>query len=967
MNLSTSTLGSESDLVSCFDSSDGSKLFIHENHSYNKFFDSKYNILKIKPLPVERQKTYYLGVFRDVQYSHFLDEYDFVETVQAVSGSRIEDYFPMTVKSLNMREGWRCLSTDEALKADYIDFSWTNLSKILQKSNIHYRFLIDGKENFLTNKNAFYTEFSDETNRFCPVSISISLKSIDNSDLKCKIKEKLRHHDLILKPDKGSVSTGIKIISKDEINGPKKTHKLIKTIQNHIEKFEYEGWTLSELIKPKLFDGYINSLRLYLLITKTTTLHKDSEEKDTTRVKAYLYDHYMIYRAEERYNGDPTNKLTFLTNYTDKNDPEEDNKFVQKRYISHVKWINSLPEGFATKVKQEIDYALTSIMDKVCDKLLAFNDQNMSKRKNIRNFQSFHIYGLDVLVKDDGSIKVLELNGAPAMNVKTKYFNLVDRLDYFDLFEDLMKKTVDTSGENDENEESEKDIIEEDKREKKWIPIKKEPKNVFDLFFDEKITKKNGPNFYIPYSITQKYPFILSALEKRTYLSRTRCLYDKIDLFYGLRDRYVVPETSLNYHDELINYLTSKRMRDASIINRIQGVTYYLASKDRMYNEFVKYHGIENSHKYVPETFTIYYTNYYEVLKDLETKFTNNHMMEINTFIVKPVHGSRGLGIKIFRREKKPFQDFLHEIVTHIQLGSNIGFAAQRDNKQKVSFNGITNTCNNGVFGYTTYRYWCVSRYLDDPHLITPPNLYPSIHSYKHKYNIRFYVLLVMDRLPTFSDVQTTNEKDNDKCNDKDVLTAYIFRDFVTYFSVLPYKKTKHEHRFKNLSPQMIDNMRNITNLEMINNIYQENYKPNINRDEYKKNLTSLYSKLVKPYDFYEVWTQAVEITSKTIDSVKYNLRPLNRYAKNDYRSAFNLLAYDTFLDNSHKLWLIEVNRGPDLMGLLEQYGNDICTDIFDEIFGLGVDPYLLDKQLHKKNKLKYFKKIDIEYKRVNN
>ena len=41
--------------------------------------------------------------------------------------------------------------------------------------------------------------------------------------------------------------------------------------------------------------------------------------------------------------------------------------------------------------------------------------------------------------------------------------------------------------------------------------------------------------------------------------------------------------------DEILNYLTSKRTRNAAIINKIQGITYYLANKGRMYDALMKY------------------------------------------------------------------------------------------------------------------------------------------------------------------------------------------------------------------------------------------------------------------------------------------------------------------------------------------------------------------------------------------
>ncbi len=55
----------------------------------------------------------------------------------------------------------------------------------------------------------------------------------------------------------------------------------------------------------------------------------------------------------------------------------------------------------------------------------------------------FHIYGADVLIDNNLNIKIIELNGAPAINVKTRYYNLTDRLDYFDLMEEVFQKVID--------------------------------------------------------------------------------------------------------------------------------------------------------------------------------------------------------------------------------------------------------------------------------------------------------------------------------------------------------------------------------------------------------------------------------------------------------------------------------------------------------------------------------------------
>ena len=103
---------------------------------------------------------------------------------------------------------------------------------------------------------------------------------------------------------------------------------------------------------------------------------------------------------------------------------------------------------------------------------------------------------------------------------------------------------------------------------------------------------------------------------------------------------------------------------------------------------------------------------------------------------------------------------------------------------------------------------------------------------------------------------------------------------------------------------------------------------------------------------YNNIKSQACEMIKKSIDSVKYNIRPLNRLVKNS--SAFNLLACDTMLDDTGKLHLIEINRGPDLFGLHSTIGEEKITNIFTELFDIVVDG--------KETNLTYFNKHTIMF-----
>jgi len=795
--------------------------------------------------------------------------------------------------------------------------------------------------------------------------------------------------DHILKPDKGSVSTGVRVFTSD-------TPNIEDQILEHLQDHTFEDWTLSEVIKPKLHttshtttqsgEGYITSLRLYFLLTKLN----DRE------VSAYLYDHFMVYRAEEPFEGDITDPRTFLTNYMHDKDIDSklaDEKFVKERFIPHAEWMAGFSPDAQKRMKNEINRALAVIADRVRDRLLAFNDQKMSqtRSKYAPDWLSYHVYGADVLVREDGSIKILELNGAPAMNVKTRYYGLEDtRLDYFDLFDDLMSKTVDRVFPQPCRQQAESCNS-----------------NGFQLVYrsDRQCLPITAPTYYIAYSITQKYPFMLAALEKRQYLRRTRTLYDSVDFFWGLRERYVVPESNMNYYDEIINYLTSKRMRNARIINKVQGITYYLASKDRMYTEIVDHCGQDVADTFLPVTFQLFYKKYYDAFHRVRKYIRSRKYRDIHAWIVKPVHGSRGLGISIFHRDEYDWSStkIAHAITAHIQAGSNIGYRIKDATVQnKTAFNGLQ--YDDGVYYKSqNYRYWTICQYLDSPDLLIPPGLRESAPAPTalrgsrfidgfgfdlwnlpssrrehtgHKYNIRFYVLLTLNDLPTFKDIKQASTY---KKKEKGCMDAYIFKDFMTYFTLLPYNTSSHNAsavpaEFRNLSPETLSRMRGLTNFEMIDNLYDENRKrgytdeENIDRDQWKHDLTGLYSDLVDEHKFHTVWNQALNITKKTLDSVKYNLRALNRHSEAGYLGCFNLLAYDTLLDEFGKLWLVEINRGPDIVGLQKTLGDEACTEIFDELFSLTIDPHFMEQTFMEQTKrsMKYWKHIPVKYRGIN-
>jgi hypothetical protein len=870
--------------------------------------------MDIKPIEPERINTYYLGVF-DVLRNAGVKNKELYEKQQAPSGSRIEEYFPLIVHSLNNRGNWKCLTTMDAINIHHIDFCWTNATKITMKGTIHSRFLLNSINHYISNKKDFYTKFKDYD--FIPKFQFFNRDTIHTD--KYKIIQYFNDSPVIIKPDLGSVSTGILIQNKLDY------HEVL----SHISKYYYDNWTVSQITIPKLINGYVVSNRIYLLVTKD----------NTNLVKGYYYNEFMNYRTENVFQGNISDPLQFLTNYMDKSDPLADTKFVKTRYIPHNEYVNNFTKDQWNIITNKLHDIFNIIVDTMKDDLMSHNDNKLDNTNtgfphmSPDNTMGFHLYGVDVLITDDLNIKVIEINGAPAVNVKTRYYQLHDRLDYFDLIEELIQKTIDNI----------------------YPPKNHQPirNNFIPIYEGYKKHNNQILTYYIPQSITEKYPFILSALAKRSNLKRTKNLHDDIFFFYGLRERYITENTNMNYYDELLNYLTSKRTRKASIINKIQGITYYLANKWRLYQKLLLTYNSESVHQYHPVSHMLYYNNS-NVLR-YKLRFIINNNNNVKKWIIKPVNGSRGIGIKIFGPFRRSFfinrnKHIIDDMIRHIQFYSEKGIASI-DITNNKTFDGLQIQEHK----FNKYKHWIISQYIDNPDLIRI-----NTDTIGRKYNIRFYVLVnIKQSLPVCKDVDK-------QCNQYDIIELYVFNDMMVYYSMLEYYESELPLKYIRLGDhkdKFFDRMKNLTNLEIVNNVYD--FLNSLNDNKYydkhkeKRLLTDLLSNVYPKQSskFIDIMNQGKHIIYNTVNSIKYDLRPLNRHNDN-YKGCYNLLAYDTLLDSDNKLWLIEINRGPDIKGLQLTIGNDKSTEFFDEIFNIVLDPHITCTS----NKPKYWSKLPIKY-----
>lgn len=850
---------------------------------YNKYIESKNNLLNIKPLEPEQIYFYYLGIFQKINSG--IEDNEYIELDRTYNGSGFSEYFPLIIKNLNFRGNWKCLTTNDAFKIHHIDFSWCNASIINSKSTVVPRILLDSINHYISDKYFFYDKFKEYD--FIPKFIKFN--NICDLDL-------FNNKSIIIKPTNKSQSLGI-LIQKN-INIP--------DLLNHINKFNSDEWIISEYILPKLINNYITSVRFYLLVIK----------ENNQLIKSYYYKIPLINSAHSEFNNDITDPLQTLSNYIDIQLGGEYD-FINRRSISFDSWKSNFSTDIFNSIINKYINIFTIIIKTMKNDILAHNDNKIifeNSNLNNKNVISFHLYGIDSIIDNDNNIKILEINGSPSINIRSEYYNIKTDINNSELINEVLQKTLD----------------------KIYPPKNNMSKlnNFIKFFEDTKLS--NNVLYYIPNSITKTYPFILYALKKRPYLQRTKNLHDNIDIFYGLRERYITDLTNLNYYDELINYLTSKRMRNANIINKIQGITYYLANKSNIYVKLLDKYPSKIVHEFHPVSQYIYFNNDLQKLeKQIKTIIKN---INYNKIIIKPVHGSKGKDICILSKNnnklKKIFNNFCGIKFTDMLVGQIIKH--------------ITKTNQDGII---EYKHWLISQYIDNPHLLKL-----SGDLFGRKYNIRFYVLLTINKnLPTHKDI-------SNNINEYDYMTAYLLNDFLLYFAMLEYNQSDLPEKYKYIDKNIyFDKMKNLTNLEIINQIalYLKNLNINFDSNAEKLKLTKLLSDIYPKhsFEFDYIKCQAKSIIEKTINAVKYDLRPLNRFTTN-FKGCFNLLAYDSLLDDTGKLWFIEVNRGPDMIGLLNNLGFDNCTNLFDEIFNLTIDKhYNIDEY-----KLNFFEKIPIKY-----
>jgi hypothetical protein len=754
-----------------------------------------------------------------------------------ITNTHISRYVVLFEQNLLARKNWIKLNEKQAKKVSKIDFSFTNLSKIQTNSIIHNRILLD-TDHFISNKGFYYDYFKEYD--FCPVFENINTECV-------KISNKFRNCLVILKPDMGASSRGIKVFN----------NCLNKYIASHIANFEiFKSWTISKLYMSRLYEGYIVTNRIFYLVRKT-------RNNNIVTFDGFWYDEFINYRALQKFenveNDEETEKFLkiFVTNYDSLNE-----NFYKNRTIDYQTYSKIFTSSEHKLIKEKITNYTAHITKKIAEHAICSNDYTPND-DDINNINmTYHLYGIDSIIADDIDIKFIEINGAPELTGKG-----FDKINYTRLINEICKLTT--------------DIIYEPKH----VPVYSSGGTFVKC---GQFSKELKTPVYFTKEIIDTYPFILNGFfNKQRSESYQRIKNPKsksIHLFYGPRDLYVHNFTSYNYYDEIVEWNKSECGRTAKILNKIQGITYFLASKD-------KFHQTLYDCDFVPKS-SIYNIGdnkeqLIQFIENIRKKNSDQH------FIIKPVHGSQGKGIVIIYPDS-PIEMFFNKI----ELIKN-------------------------EFGY---RSFAISVYINNPRLFNGK-----------KFNLRFYFLLHIKKLPTCLDTRSD-------------VSIYILKHVQVYFTVLPYdininnilgefnKLCQNEEKVN-----MADKISNLTIGDIQKSIHITNFQ--IVKDLSKKLNISLplthFVKTLKDMNFDDklyddIISQAHEIIKTSINAVKFNIRPLNRLVKNS--SAFNLLACDTMLDTNNKLHLIEMNRGPDLHGLNLTIGTEKITSIFSELFDIVID-----------------------------
>ena len=284
--------------------------------------------------------------------------------------------------------------------------------------------------------------------------------------------------------------------------------------------------------------------------------------------------------------------------------------------------------------------------------------------------------------------------------------------------------------------------------------------------------------------------------------------------------------------------------------------------------------------KLVPDLFN-YIPSSYILPMDIDIFESELKKNKKSVWIVKPVNMSRGRGIRLICGESEYQKIYINSKKTKNKNNSNE---------------------NNLIL---------ISRYLEKPHLLN-----------NKKYDLRIYVLV-----GSFTP-----------------LKIYLYYNGLVRFATEDYEKGNYSNVYIHLTnysinkknPNYKSNQKNNKEIDDLEEIDEDNEQED---DSSKWSLVEYKNYFKKDLSIFEkIWKQIEDIVIKTMLTViEDNCRELSGNKNNNL---FELYGFDIFVDESYRVWLLEVNVNPSLH-CTSPLDLSIKTDLIIDIFNLvGIPPF---------------------------
>lgn len=816
---------------------------------------------------------------------------------------------PYSVDSINMCVGLSDtgplveLDTSKFKKLENDEDKFSYIYKLIEskKDNIKHitydimsKSHIDSKINTITkilsNKNILYHTLKGEN--FIPISESFEITNEDfelNNIINNFIKNTQSDY-FVIKPAEGTLSDGVGILNKDQLN-----LNFIKTWTNNTNnnKYsvtgQYSSWILSEFIQSFLWklQGQNITSSIFPQLTEKVSDLKFNFNDQIGRINkfrfwalftiidgeftSYLYKNgYCEIALEELTNYsktqlDPADIETFYQNLLIiEEDPDILEEIVKNKqgpqnlqeekieasfigtYLDYARVVNesNYPLG-ANAWNNSLMPQMYSLVNTLAYKMKRFmNCLNKYTLKGSKGCYSF--FALDIIIDKDSKPWLLETNSRPFVGFGN-YFNKYDPnnehvINVNKVFNSVLGLTTDivnTSGN----------------------------KNVeYSDFLVTHIDKiKNRNNIYVPLTLgitptstSKVYNEIYKILDDNNYLSfpYPSHMNDRLNKSIGFRGMSTISKFLVSKISELGNEKFIKLMQNLfpydakmKVLNRINTLGFYLGDKSEMTKNLKS--NVKNWDSIIPysETIDISKLSDNEILYKIQ-----NSPLKNSKIIAKPSYGQQGKGIII-------------------------------SNNPETIINKIKNNED-------SEKDFVLSKYLDDPYLIklNKTGVSGVIYNDKlgRKSHLRAYVLV--HRI-------------------KNELKVYLYKESLVFCAAKEYNSC-------NESNQISKEFCNLTNLYFGSKYYKEIL--NKNPGDAYKDLSGLARDLIPNEHYKKLMDRIKNIIITTILAVKDNLLCINTNS-----NCYQYIAFDLHLENEISgnpiskqepvPWLLEVNATPGL------------------------------------------------------